>query len=251
MRAIPDQVVEATFQAGMSGLEGVVAYRIDTPPSGPLVVERTTDGVVERPTGSGIYSASFTAPAEAGQYLIVWDTGGENAQFASEDLVVDPIPESALGAGIIPTVEEIASYLHARTVSLTTGEELGTFTTDDTRPTEGQVGLLIADAVATVAGRAGTATIGALAAPIARSAIALRTALLVELGYFPESTTADDSTYANLRALYDEAIAGMIAALENNLPNRPRFGSVAMGTDVDPWGAFACVNDTLREDLEP
>jgi hypothetical protein len=84
---------------------------------------------------------------------------------------------------ITPTVDSVAQILRARTKD-DQGQELGTFTAA-TRPTDVQVSGLIATAQADVIAQTGP-LLGVLTQEAARSAVAMRTAMLVELSYFPE-----------------------------------------------------------------
>lgn len=53
---------------------------------GQTVVARTTAGISEYPSTSGIYAVTLTAPTQAGQYSVVWDNGA--GIYANDDLVV-------------------------------------------------------------------------------------------------------------------------------------------------------------------
>lgn len=81
----------ATFTAALEGaptdLEGTVGVRLEDGKAA-VVLARTTAGITEAPSDSGIYVVELTAPTTAGQYIIAWDTGGESPSFAAEDLVV-------------------------------------------------------------------------------------------------------------------------------------------------------------------
>lgn len=86
--AAPNSTIEASLQANNSG--GVGTYRIsivDTP-SGMVFLPATTGGIVERPTGSGLYHWSGPGPARRGTYSIIWDSGSTSGVLATEELVV-------------------------------------------------------------------------------------------------------------------------------------------------------------------
>src|SRR4051812_41290245 len=78
---------EATLDNAPTGLLGTLGLQIQDG-AGVAVVGRTTTGIVESPAGSGVYTATVTAPTTSGAYVIVWDTGGSFPVFATEDLTV-------------------------------------------------------------------------------------------------------------------------------------------------------------------
>jgi hypothetical protein len=78
---------EATADQAPTGLVGTIGVQIQDG-QGTAVLARHTTGIVEAPAGSGIYTATMTAPAVAGQYVVVWDTGGVSPVYKSEDLAV-------------------------------------------------------------------------------------------------------------------------------------------------------------------
>lgn len=87
----------STFNANAvfptSGLVSTIGVQILND-SGATVMARTTSGITERPTGSGIYFASInlaTLPAapNAGHYHLVWDNGSLTpGNCTTEDLVL-------------------------------------------------------------------------------------------------------------------------------------------------------------------
>lgn len=83
----PSAAYEAVAHAP-TGLTGTIAVRvIDN--DGATTTARTISGIAEYPAGSGIYQAQLTAPADGGQYTIVWDTGTTTpTTVATEELVV-------------------------------------------------------------------------------------------------------------------------------------------------------------------
>lgn len=95
----PGQSFEASAGGADSGLVGTIGVRIMDGVGGTTTA-RTTAGIVESPANSGIYTATLTAPAAAGQYVIAWDTGGGTPVWTIEDLVVSsstpvlPVPPS-------------------------------------------------------------------------------------------------------------------------------------------------------------
>lgn len=90
-----------TFEASTppltTGLVGTIGVRI-MDGQGGTTTARSTAGIVETPAASGIYAATLTAPA-AGDYLVVWDTGGVTPTFGTEDLVVTTGPPTFASPG--------------------------------------------------------------------------------------------------------------------------------------------------------
>jgi hypothetical protein len=111
---------------------------------------------------------------------------------------------------ITPTVDSVAQILRARTKD-DQGQELGTFTAA-TRPTDVQVSGLIATAQADVIAQTGP-LLGVLTQEAARSAVAMRTAMLVELSYFPEQVRNDRSAYPEYERLYNASMAALMASI--------------------------------------
>jgi hypothetical protein len=85
--AAPGQSFEVTFAGVPTGLVGTFGVRIQDGVGGTTTA-RSVAGIVETPAGSGIYVATLAAPAAAGHYVLVGDTGGGAPAFFAEDLVV-------------------------------------------------------------------------------------------------------------------------------------------------------------------
>jgi hypothetical protein len=132
-------------------------------------------------------------------------TGWFRLVFVDADLNEAPPTEPVLDDGqddrILADVIEVASFLRARTRDQF-GNEVGTFNAN-TRPTESQVVSLIRLAADHVTATVGTRELPAGLMRMARTAVALRAAMLVELSYFPEQVQAGRSPYEQLRAMYD------------------------------------------------
>jgi hypothetical protein len=109
----PGDAIEPTLEGAPAGLEGTIGVRIIDAPTDAELVARTTVGIVERPAGSGIYTATLTAPADAGSYLVVWDTGGAAPTFAAEELVVTAAgaPAMAPAGPYLASREQLERYL--------------------------------------------------------------------------------------------------------------------------------------------
>jgi len=64
---------------------GVTVYR----PDDTIAVARATAGLIEVGTNTGVYSIQLTSPAEAGNYILIWDDGTPSSDDTSvEELVV-------------------------------------------------------------------------------------------------------------------------------------------------------------------
>lgn len=101
-----------------------------------------------------------------------------------------------------PTVSQVGALLRARTKD-TAGNEIGTFT-EATRPTAEDVNELIQQAIDTVAVRAGE-DVPPKMIPETQRLVALRAAMLVELGYFGEQVTTGRSPYGMYKEIWDDA----------------------------------------------
>jgi hypothetical protein len=110
LTAVAGRPFEATVTDAPSGLVGVLGVAI-TDGDGGQPLPRTTEGIVESPSGSGVYTASLTAPDEPGDYVIVWDTGGSEPEFTVDDLLVLAAPASG---DRYASVEDVERYTPAR-----------------------------------------------------------------------------------------------------------------------------------------
>lgn len=94
--ASPGGPFEATLDSIYTGgITGAPTFRIsiiDTP-TGDYYIEPTSEGIYEKPSGSGIYAWSGTAPNVTGQYTIYWDDGNDPPEiYAVEDFIVTGQP---------------------------------------------------------------------------------------------------------------------------------------------------------------
>ena len=85
--AKPSTSFESTATGFTTGLVGTIGVRV-TDGVGGTTIARTTSGIVETPTGSGVYVATLTAPANVGQYQVTWDDGGSPTTWAAEELTI-------------------------------------------------------------------------------------------------------------------------------------------------------------------
>jgi hypothetical protein len=162
----------------------------------PLTIPSAT-GITQ---GSGLnldkYLITFTRPEPGGQYVSRWivpDIGNIDESFAT----TDAIPGTS---SFIPSVDDVGAILRTRTKD-NFGNELGTFT-EDTRPTDQQCLTLIGQAYDDVVGVIDD-DIPETSFRDARSAIALRAAMLVELSFWPDQVPLGRSPYAQLKELFD------------------------------------------------
>lgn len=86
--AEPGATFEATVDNAPTGLTGTIGVRVLDTPGATIITARTTAGISENPSGSGIYSVALAAPNTLGTYSVVWDTGGGAPVYTSEDLFV-------------------------------------------------------------------------------------------------------------------------------------------------------------------
>lgn len=108
------------------------------------------------------------------------------------------------------TPDMVGAILRARTVD-TNGAELGTFN-GDTRPTADQVEDLIVTATDEVEVAVAVAVPEELQSA-AEVLVTYRSAMLVELSYFPEQVATGRSPYEQLKILYDDFLRRLIAKL--------------------------------------
>lgn len=217
--ARPGESFDARVTGFPSGLVGTVRVRI-LDNEGGTTLAATAAGIIEDPAGSGSYATTLVAPAEGGQYSVLWDTGTVGpSSTASDDLLVTLAPIVSLPAGITPTLAEVGALTRTRTRD-TNGVELGTFT-DETRPTGDQVALLIQDAVGEITDLYGDNLPTELESS-ARKVAKLRSAMLVELSFFGDQIAQRRSPYAEIKQLHDEAVKQLAV------------GFKAIGTDAEP-----------------
>lgn len=111
----------------------------------------------------------------------------------------------------VPTVEDVAAHLRARTRD-STGAEVGTFT-DGTVPTDVQVKDMIDSALPYVLNGLQLAAIPAVLIERARAMAAIKAAELVEVSYFPEQ---DTGTVARLRDLFKDLLPAVQVDAQGN-----------------------------------
>jgi len=117
-----------------------------------------------------------------------------------------------------PSPTDVAALLRARTQD-DTDVEVGDWT-DTTRPTRDQVDDLIARAAALVSTRTGSLDgLPCKNADDIRSAagytIAIQTAMLIELSYYPEQVDTPRSAYEHYRDLFTQLIDELLRGIES------------------------------------
>jgi hypothetical protein len=148
-----------------------------------------------------------------------------------------------------PTVDDVGAILRARTQD-DHDDELGTFT-DDTRPTADEVNKLIVQAglpVYTATGRLDDLTCS-MKDQVQESAkywVAMLTAMLIELTYFPEQVRSDRSAYAFYKEMWDDEITGfssLIDAVKECRAGELEPDTPGTGTDTPPDPSWAFPED--------
>lgn len=89
----PSSPFNTALVGAPTGLVGTVGVQIVDEDDGSVVLARTTAGIIEIGV-SGIYTATLTAPAAGGSYLVVWDTGVASPSTTA----VDNLTVNALGS---------------------------------------------------------------------------------------------------------------------------------------------------------
>ncbi len=154
---------------------------------------------------------TFQSSLEEGWFRIVW--------LDESDLTsppTDPVFDDGTGVAWRPTTLDVEAMIRAR----------GPFTSTS-RPTAEQVEDLINRAVDEIAGRiGGFDVISDSNRALARELAAIRAAMSVELGYYPEQTNTDRSAFENLRQLYEDALEGLRGAIPDSDATRKGIYSI-------------------------
>jgi hypothetical protein len=182
----------ATKDGPWTLIDTIVLSPVDADPSHPQARNFTTENAV---LSQGWYRVTF------------FDATGDSQQPTS------PIfsgPEE--DAAYLPSVAQVGARERARTIDRS-GVELGTFT-GNTKPTDSEVISLIRQAGRDVSIKLG-GDVPEQYINDARELIAIRTAMLIELSYYPEQVAANNSTYDRYKTLYDEGLASMIQAISD------------------------------------
>lgn len=166
--------------------------------SGPWATIDTIDLVPLDADPAAPMARNFTtelATLDQGWYRVTFlDETGDTAQPTQAVHNIEVTP-----AAYWPTVDQVAAIIRTRTKD-TNGNEIGTFN-NSTRPTGDQVQLLMGFVSAELYLCVGD-WLPVFLLPFAQSVIAIRTAMWVELTYFPEQINEDSSVYEALERLY-------------------------------------------------
>jgi hypothetical protein len=212
--AKPGEAYTAILELGITGQMGVVAYTLidpaipNSPPGANVVIARSTAGITEPALGTYIVEKVAPTADFGATYVQVWDAGDpDDPEETWTDTLelVEHLPEELDFPGnYVPTLDDVASLIRARTVDVN-GNELGTFTPTTTRPTDDQVSNLVGQAVRDVGAIVGETVPEKIRPEVARVA-AIRAAMLVELSFFPSQIGTPRSQYAMLKDLWEEAV---------------------------------------------
>lgn len=177
-----------------------------------VVLAPTTDGIVE--TADGVYTVTYEAPADEGEFVLLLDLGG--GQVAAEQLIVTESPADPINITWRPSLGDVAALLPRRTKD-SNGAQPGTFT-ENTEPTDEQVQTIISLASGHIASRVGET--GDLCTPAltsrARGMTALYAAMLVELTFFAEQVGTNRSPYPQLKVLFDDGMKALVEGVAEN-----------------------------------
>lgn len=210
------------FVADISGLDTGLASNllpnidrlaikiVEPPPVNTLISGPYYTQIIESVGVPGAYGATLIAPTpvdDGHMYWVVWDP--PTGQSYIDELLVSLSTTVSVG-GILPDVALVASLLRARTKDVN-GDEIGTFNAN-TRPTSVQVGDMIQVAADDLRMKV-RRPIPAGALSDARRLIAMYSAMLVELSYWPEQVHSDRSAYSMYKSLYDTGVENMTEAI--------------------------------------
>jgi hypothetical protein len=204
----------------------VVSLERFTPPARSDGVPYTSVRIEEAATSSGpwaVIDTQATAPDADPEYPATRDLTTTKATLAEGwyrvtwvDLnAVAATPSDAvqnrleLAGGTRPTVADVASKVRART-RVKGGGQAGTFNTK-TNPTADDVEALIDEALDEVLGKVREPEAATDYERRVRGAVALYTAILIELSYYPEQVGSGKSPAATYQALYASRIKALIA----------------------------------------
>lgn len=95
----PDQAFPASADGAPTGLVGTIGVAIYDAVNNTYPTPRTTAGITENPSGSGVYYVTLTAPHDPGDYFVVWDTDNGDPIFAQDVFAVIAVPAPAPGPG--------------------------------------------------------------------------------------------------------------------------------------------------------
>lgn len=207
-----DAVQNIPFEALLSGAApewaGHLSVEVIDPSDNTQIIAPTEDITQMR---TDLWRALLTVNISTGHehsFSIRWlhDVDG---LVGDEELHVHATAQAAYK----PSVAHVGALLRTRTVD-DDGNKLGTFTNDDTEPTEDQAVEVIDEAVAEMESNVGT-DIPVPLIRATRAVTSLLAAMNVELSYFPEQVGTDKSPYEALERRYNSALPRLIKALDD------------------------------------
>jgi hypothetical protein len=201
---------------------------------GPWVEDgvQTLSPVDSDPTSPAKRDLTFSSSLAEGYFRLTFLDADNN-----ESTPTDPVFDDGSGVDWRASSGDVATILRARTQDM--GTESGAFS-DTTRPTKGQVQVLIGQAVNEIAARLGTDELPSddLRA-YARELVAIRGAMGVELSYFPEQTNTDQSAYEHLRELFEAGLKALIEAIPDTSATKQGMYSIRTRSDVAGSGLLS------------
>lgn len=179
-----------------------VRARIDEAPSedGPWTPIQffTLDPVDDDPENPALRNfTTGAATLTTGWCRVVW------LDDASDESESPPVQNVQVVRDWRPLVSDVGELIRTRTID-TSSNELGTFT-EATRPTYEQASRIVDQAVDKLEAKFGPVMKAELEGA-ARTVVALRAAMLIELSFFGEQIAAGRSPYPQLYVLYEEAL---------------------------------------------
>jgi len=170
------------------------------------VVNLTPDVDPSQPSPRNLTTENASAAEDSWFYVIFGDADGDmmlpTAPIQNERPL--ELPQ------YMPTLSEVGALVRARTKD-SNGKELGTFSSD-TRPTASVVMELVQAAARDIISSVDY-DIPVEAWDLVRNVIAHGAAMRVELTLFPEQVRIGRSNYTELKELYDEMLARLVAAV--------------------------------------
>ena len=112
MNVAPAADYEAVLETGETGLTGTIALGLYDN-QGATTEALSTAGIIETPTGSGVYAATRTAPVDGGQYTLVWSLDGTTSpdKVATDQLTVTSSAPFEPPTSTYGTVDELLRRL--------------------------------------------------------------------------------------------------------------------------------------------
>jgi hypothetical protein len=250
---------EAVVTNAATGLVGTISFQVYDPTDASVIIAETTSGIVEVSPGS---YRKFATVSVVGTYHVRWEYTQTSIDHVAEEelFVLTELPAEEEGDEdeldlLTPSVDNVALHLRTRTVGPSSGGlggdtgpgDITTFT-GTTRPTATEVEDMIQAAMDITLGPLG----GGDEIPDERQAqvkraIAIYAAMLVELSFFREQSTAESrATWADLYATALEGVSDAVDDVSGGDGRRPYFGSVGLVS-----GTRYASDNQVEEDFIP